>query len=77
MDFSVRKVTNYKSSLVQVMACCIFSTKSLFEPVLAYCQLDHGEQTSVKFELKKSNIFTKNGFENVICRRAAILSQPQ
>ena len=32
-----------------VMACCIFSTKPLYIPVLGYCQLDPWEQTSVKF----------------------------
>ena len=40
-----------ESSLVQVMACRLFGTKPLPEPMLAYCQLDSWEQISVKFEL--------------------------
>ena len=38
------------SSLVQAMACRLFGTKPLPEPMLAYCQLDSQEQISVKFE---------------------------
>ena len=37
-------------SLVQVMACCLFGTKPLPEPMLAYCQLDSWERISVTFE---------------------------
>ena len=40
-----------RSTLVQVMVCCLFGAKPLPEPMLAYCQLDSWEQTSVKFEL--------------------------
>ena len=39
-----------RSSLVQVMVCCLFSAKPLPEPMLRYCQLDSWEQVSVKFE---------------------------
>ena len=35
-------------SLVQIMACCLVSTKPLSKPVLGYCQLVPYEQTSVK-----------------------------
>ena len=38
------------SSLGQVMACRLFGTKPLPEPVLAYCQLDSWEHITVKFE---------------------------
>ena len=38
------------SSLVQVMACPLFSAKPLPEPMLVYCQLDSWEQVSVNFE---------------------------
>ena len=38
------------SSLVQVMACRLFGTKPLSQPMLVYCQLDSWEQTSVKFK---------------------------
>ena len=40
------------SALVQVMACRLFDTKPLPEPILTFCQLDAQEQTSVKFESK-------------------------
>ena len=40
------------SALVQVMACCLFGTKPLPEPMLTYCQLDCWEQISVKLESK-------------------------
>ena len=36
-------------TLVQIMACRLFSTKPISEPMLAYCQLDPWEQSSVKF----------------------------
>ena len=39
-----------RSALVQVMACRLFCTKPLPEPMLAFCQLDSWEQISVKFE---------------------------
>ena len=38
------------SSLVQVMACRLFGTKPLAEPMLACSQLDSWEQLSVKFK---------------------------
>ena len=37
------------SALVQIMACRLSGAKPLSSPVLGYCQLDPGEQTSVKF----------------------------
>ena len=40
------------SALVRVMACRLFGGKPLPEPMLAYCQLDSNEQTSVKFKSK-------------------------
>ena len=36
-------------ALVQIMACCLFSTKPLSKTMLGYCQLDPWEQISVKF----------------------------
>ena len=40
------------SALVQLMACRLFGTKPLIEPMLIYSQFDPQEQTSVKFEPK-------------------------
>ena len=34
------------------MACRLFGAKPLSKPMLGYCQLDHQEQTSVKFKMK-------------------------
>ena len=51
------------SALVQVIACCLFSTKPLPKPMLAYCQLDYWEQISVKI------IFIQeNAFETEVCQ---------
>ena len=44
--------------------------------MLAYCKLDHYEETLVKFESKYSNFRTRKSFEDV-CKLAAISSQPQ
>ena len=38
--------------LVKIMACLLFSTKPLSEPMLSYCQLDPEEHISVIFYLK-------------------------
>ena len=38
-----------RPSLVQIMACPLFSAKALYKPMMGYCQLDPKEQTSVKF----------------------------
>ena len=40
------------SSLFQIMACSLFSTKPLPEPVVTYCQLDPQEHISMKYNLK-------------------------
>ena len=39
-------------SLVQIMTCRLFGAKSLPEQMLAYCQLDSWEHTSLKFEFE-------------------------
>ena len=46
-------------SLVQVMACRLFDTKPLPEPILAYCQLDSWEQISLKFEFEFYSFHTR------------------
>ena len=40
------------SDLVQMMASNLFSTQPLSKPMWDYCQLDHCELTSVKFQSK-------------------------
>ena len=63
------------SALVQAMACCLFGTKPLPEPMLIFRQLDPCEQTSVKFQSKYFFFFHENTYENVVCEMAAILSR--
>ena len=40
---------------VQIMACRLFGAEPLYEPLFSFCQLDHSEQTSVKFGEKDNN----------------------
>ena len=56
------------SVFVQVMACHLFGAKPLPEPMLAYCQLDPQEQTSVKFQPKYKILIDENAFENIVCQ---------
>ena len=49
------------SAWVQVMACRLFGAKSLPEPMLAYCQLDPYEQSSVKFQSKFKHYHWRKG----------------
>ena len=51
------------AALVQVMACRLFGTKSLPDPMLAHRQLNHKEKNSVKFEAKYKNFIHENIFE--------------
>ena len=54
-------------ALVQIMACRLSDTKPLPKPVLSNCQLDHWEQTSVKFESENKTFH--RWVENVVCLR--------
>ena len=45
------------SAIVRVMACRLFGTKPLPEPMLNYCQLDPYQQTLVKIEWIKIQNF--------------------
>ena len=58
------------------MACCLFVTKPLPEPMLTYCQLDPLEQIKQLNSNQNTKPFIhKNVFEDVVCKMAAILSQ--
>ena len=48
-----------RPSLVQLMACCLFSTEPLFQTMLDYCQLSPWEHIGVKFESKYNNFYFK------------------
>ena len=47
-----------RPSLLQIMACHLFSTKPLPEPMLAYCWFNHWKYISVKFESNYNNFHT-------------------
>ena len=51
------------SSLVHIVACRLFATKPLSEPMLNYCQLDPREQTSIKLCLKFKHFIKENTLE--------------
>ena len=63
-------------SLVQIMACCLFSNKPLSEPMLNHCQLDSVDYVSMKFYLKFKSFLHENAFEIGICKMAALFRQP-
>ena len=56
------------------MACHLFGTKPLPEPMLTNCQLQSQEQTAVKFKSKYKVFIDENAFDNV-CKITAILSR--
>ena len=51
------------------MACLLFGTKQLPEPIMTYCQLDLREESFVKFKSNYNNFHTtkQNTSENVVC----------
>ena len=61
------------SALVQIMACRLLGSKSLYKPVLGYCQLDvrHKLQWNCN---KIQNFHSQNTSETIIFETAATLS---
>ena len=57
------------------MACHLFGAKPLPEPVVTYCQLDHWEQISVKFNWNFKLFIQENAFEYVICEMMAMFTR--
>ena len=57
------------------MAFRLFGAKPIPEPTVCYGQLDHWEQTLVKFESKYKIFIHENALENVFWEMAAILSR--
>ena len=64
------------SSLVQIMACCLFGAMTLSKPILAFCQLEFREPISVKLSNNAIAIHD-NAFVIVLCKTGAILSCSQ
>ena len=62
-------------SLVQIMACRLFSAKPLPESMLVYCQLDPWEQVSVKFESEFYPFHSRKCIWKCLPKMAAILSR--
>ena len=61
------------STLVQIMACCLFGAKPLSKPMIGYCQLDRYEQTS--FQSKSKTFLSRKCTWNIVCDMAAMLSR--
>ena len=67
-----------RSSLGQVMACCLFGAKPLPEPSLTSCQLDPKEQTPRwNFDWNSNFLIEEKAFETMVCKLATILFRPQ
>ena len=47
------------SALVQIMACRLYGTKPLSEPMTQYCSLDPSEQYSVKYQSEYKTFYSQ------------------
>ena len=56
------------SSLVQVMACCLFGTKPLPEPMMTNCQYDPEEKFQWYFNQNSVMFIQGNEFQNEFCK---------
>ena len=65
------------SSLVQIMACHLFGTKPLSQPILYYCQLDPKEQTSVKLHSKFRHFHSRKCIWKCRLGNVFLFSRPQ
>ena len=63
------------SALLKIMACRLFGAKPLSKPMLGYCQLDHWEQTSVKFLSKYKTFHSWKSVWKYHLQMAAMLSR--
>ena len=64
-------------TLLQITACRLFGVKSLPEPMLPCCLLDHKEHNSMKFCLKLLRFHWRKCPWKCFCKMAAIFSRPQ
>ena len=64
------------SSLVQVMACCLFGTKLLSEPIFIYYQYDTYRQTALKFQWNYKLSIQINSYENHSLQNGSQFVQP-
>ena len=63
LDFWYQLQARLIPSLVQIIACCLFITNPLSEPMLTLGQLNSEERISMYFDTKHSNSFKKISFE--------------
>ena len=63
------------SALIEIMACRLFGTQPLSQPMLGYCQLDPCEQIRWNFNQNTQLFIQENAYENIICEMMAILSR--
>ena len=63
-----------RPSLVQIMACCLFGTKPLSEPMLGYYFVNwtHWNRLQWKFNLIATIVIQENALENVVCKMVMI-----
>ena len=66
-----------KISLVQIMACRLFGTKPLSEPVLEFVNWNLRKQLQRNLKRNFYIFIHEYAFENVVCKMAGILSRPQ
>ena len=64
-------------SMVQIMACCLFGTKPLSEPMLPYSKWTIGNKIQWSLYWNTAILILWKEFKNVVCKRATILSCPQ
>ena len=62
-----------KPSMVQLMACRLFITKSFSKSMMTCCDLN--PEKNIQWNLKTTTFIQKNYFENVVCKLSAILFQ--
>ena len=62
-----------RPSLVQIMACCLFTAKLLSEPMLTYCQIGQEDHISKTTKYNWKVFIVCNAFENV-CKMSVIFN---
>ena len=63
------------SSLVQIMACHLFSAKPLSKPMLVYVNWTRRSKHHWNFNQNAKLFIHENTSENIVCKMAAILSR--
>ena len=64
------------SSLIQLLACCLFNTNPLAEPVTTHCHFDVYKHTLVKFEWNFKGYHAKNSILKIVCKYGNHFDKP-